>query len=278
MAEVDLHAPVPHLESYNDAAFNGSKADEEMPQYNGKDIHFTEDALGRADGQVDSSGGEESYCADDNDKDGGSSANDGEEKYAILETVGTKYIYNPGATQEENVIEFKNTVHATSYNLQPFPPYFHSDGNMIPYPAPLHPVYKHEKYADDDDEGKCGHEGYNFPSYTTYGHAGGHDLQKLRGNPYAGGHDLQKPRDNPYAGGHDLHKSRDNPYAGGHDLQKPHDTPYGYGMSVSHHQHVGNGWGDQPTTGKAGVFLCNRELWSKFHTHITEMIVTKQGR
>ena len=33
-----------------------------------------------------------------------------------------------------------------------------------------------------------------------------------------------------------------------------------------------------PTAGKAGVFLCNRDLWEKFHRHITEMIVTKQGR
>lgn len=29
---------------------------------------------------------------------------------------------------------------------------------------------------------------------------------------------------------------------------------------------------------KACVFLCNRDLWSKFHTHTCEMIITKQGR
>lgn len=272
MAGAAIQAQVPHLESYNDAAFNGSKADEgmpqysgkdfngskadeEMPQYSGNDIHFTEDALGRVDGQVDSSGGEESYCADDNDKDGGSSANDEEEQYAVLETVGSKYMYAPvgDATQETNVIEFKNTVHATPYNLQPCPTYFHSDGNIIPYPTALHPAHKQEKYTDDGDVGKSGQEGYNFPSYTSYVDV------------------------------HDLQKSRDNPYAGGQDLRKPRDAPYGYGMPVAHHQHAGNGWGgfnhpSQPTTGKAGVFLCNRELWSKFHTHITEMIVTKQGR
>ena len=30
--------------------------------------------------------------------------------------------------------------------------------------------------------------------------------------------------------------------------------------------------------GKASVYLCNRDLWVKFHAHTTEMIITKQGR
>nr|BAS66820.1 T-brain transcription factor [Echinocardium cordatum] len=30
--------------------------------------------------------------------------------------------------------------------------------------------------------------------------------------------------------------------------------------------------------GKAGIFLCNRDLWRRFHQHKTEMIITKQGR
>lgn len=34
----------------------------------------------------------------------------------------------------------------------------------------------------------------------------------------------------------------------------------------------------QPEIGKASVFLCNSELWRKFHEHRTEMIITKQGR
>ena len=28
----------------------------------------------------------------------------------------------------------------------------------------------------------------------------------------------------------------------------------------------------------AAVYLCNRDLWTRFHTHTTEMIITKQGR
>ncbi|KAL3889463.1 hypothetical protein ACJMK2_001807 [Sinanodonta woodiana] len=30
--------------------------------------------------------------------------------------------------------------------------------------------------------------------------------------------------------------------------------------------------------GRACIYLCNRELWLKFHAHTTEMIITKQGR
>ena len=33
-----------------------------------------------------------------------------------------------------------------------------------------------------------------------------------------------------------------------------------------------------PSPNKASVYLCNRELWAKFHSHTTEMIITKQGR
>ena len=31
-------------------------------------------------------------------------------------------------------------------------------------------------------------------------------------------------------------------------------------------------------TGSVCVYLCNRDLWAKFHTHTCEMIITKQGR
>ena len=31
-------------------------------------------------------------------------------------------------------------------------------------------------------------------------------------------------------------------------------------------------------SGRACVFLCNRDMWVKFHEHTTEMIITKQGR
>ena len=37
------------------------------------------------------------------------------------------------------------------------------------------------------------------------------------------------------------------------------------------------GYGGGPG-GKACVYLCNRDLWMKFHSHICEMIITKQGR
>lgn len=33
-----------------------------------------------------------------------------------------------------------------------------------------------------------------------------------------------------------------------------------------------------PQQNKASVYLCNRQLWLRFHQHTTEMIITKQGR
>ena len=37
--------------------------------------------------------------------------------------------------------------------------------------------------------------------------------------------------------------------------------------------------GYQPSSAsQAGIILCNRDLWSKFHSFTTEMIITKQGR
>lgn len=33
-----------------------------------------------------------------------------------------------------------------------------------------------------------------------------------------------------------------------------------------------------PAQRQVCVYLCNRELWVKFHQHMTEMIITKQGR
>ncbi len=35
---------------------------------------------------------------------------------------------------------------------------------------------------------------------------------------------------------------------------------------------------DALSPSKASVYLCNREIWVKFHAHTTEMIITKQGR
>lgn len=34
----------------------------------------------------------------------------------------------------------------------------------------------------------------------------------------------------------------------------------------------------QPSSFSPCIYLCNRDLWIKFHQHMTEMIITKQGR
>ncbi|XP_045182257.2 T-box transcription factor T-like [Mercenaria mercenaria] len=244
MGSVDLHSQDLLREAYNHVGLYGNKDESDMPQYDGKDTHFTEDASGRADGHVDSSGGEESY-ADESEKDGSSADGDEEGQYATLETVGSKYPAGNefrNATQDVNVIEFRDTVHAMPYHFQPFPTYFHGDSVKHPYPASLHPAYKQETY--DNEEDIHGGDTYSYPPYGSY--------------------------------------------SAGHSVQKPRDAPYGYAIppplpTAAQQQHGWGAYGHQDPaqsspTGKAGVFLCNRELWSKFHNHITEMIVTKQGR
>ncbi|XP_041472740.1 T-box protein 1-like [Lytechinus variegatus] len=52
-----------------------------------------------------------------------------------------------------------------------------------------------------------------------------------------------------------------------HVVSQPYPPPAGH-----QHVEVANG------PGKASVYLCNRDLWRKFHQHKTEMIITKQGR
>eukprot|EP00057_Strongylocentrotus_purpuratus_P033392 XP_791266.1 PREDICTED: optomotor-blind protein [Strongylocentrotus purpuratus] len=52
-----------------------------------------------------------------------------------------------------------------------------------------------------------------------------------------------------------------------HIVSQPYPPPAGH-----QHVEVANG------PGKASVYLCNRDLWRKFHQHKTEMIITKQGR
>ena len=42
--------------------------------------------------------------------------------------------------------------------------------------------------------------------------------------------------------------------------------------------HAESGTRGKTNTSGASVYLCNRDLWSRFHAHTTEMIITKQGR
>ena len=229
---------------YNPVSFYGSKERSELPQYNGKDTHFTEYASGRSDGQVDSSGGEDSY-ADDSEKDG-SSAEEEEGQYATLESVGSKYPIDSeyrNEAQDVNVIEFKDTVHATPYHFPSFPTYYQGDGGEASqYPTGMTSDYKQEKYEEEDTGGKS----YTYPPYASY----------------APTSMPSKPRDMPY------------PYS----IPPPPPMPAG-----AHQQLCWGGYGppeqtQSMPTGKAGVFLCNRELWTKFNNFVTEMIVTRHGR
>lgn len=82
-----------------------------------------------------------------------------------------------------------------------------------------------------------------------------------------------------YAGQHVL------PALPGHYVT-PHSVINGHynGLSYAYPQPYGQTYPDTgvyqfpAVPGKAQVYLCNRALWVKFHRHLTEMIITKQGR
>ncbi|KAL4218122.1 hypothetical protein ACF0H5_022858 [Mactra antiquata] len=241
--------------TYDHANFYASTNKDDMPKYTGKDTLFTEDATGRVDGHVESSSGEESYSTDYNEKDGSSSPENDGGHFATLESVDTKYMTSSAnnifrnVAQGVNVIEFKDTVHATSYDIPSMPTYFHhQDGELPnPYQVGLQHAYKPIKYETEEDSPSTDRCSYGYSSYGGFN------------------------------GTADLHRQNESPY--GYPVLPPtstHGTP----------SPLSQGWDsynvrDQPLPvypGKAGVFLCNRELWSKFHTHTTEMIVTKQGR
>lgn len=58
-----------------------------------------------------------------------------------------------------------------------------------------------------------------------------------------------------------------------------YSTPSAAAMPQQHQAPVPrNSEGRQYQNSGACVFLCNRQLWVKFHAHTTEMIITKQGR
>lgn len=240
--------------SYEHASFYTSQDKSDMPQYTGKDTLFTENATGRTDGHVESSSGEESYSTDDNDKDGSSSPEAEGSQYATLESVDTKYLSNStnniyrNVSQEVNVIEFKDTVHATSYDLPQIPNYYHHHDEEVqsPFQVNMHHTYKADKYESEEESPSSDRPPYGYTPYGVFNGSG--------------------------------------------EAHKHHDSSYGYQVlpptTSTATSTVSNGWGGHPiryqqlqvSPGKAGVFLCNRELWSKFHAHTTEMIVTKQGR
>jgi len=152
----------------------------------------------------------------------------------------TYTLYRP-ASQDVNVIEFKDTIHAQPYALDNVAQFYHPESAAthaagIAQTGPIYPDvqhFKYEKYSDTET-----------PSPTR-----------------------EQPNFSPYS------------YSG-IDIVKPREPTYGYPLQVMKHAAPEAwGYGNHLTpSSKAAVFLCNRELWSKFHAHTTEMIVTKQGR
>lgn len=204
--------------------------------------------------QVESSSGEDSYSADEKDK---NSPPDGEEaeddgQYATLETVDAKYLSNSidnlykATSHDVNVIEFKDTIHAQPYSLETMPTYFPEESSAV-----------------------NGHVTESVPQGQAFGEA----QEFIKYEKYNGAEDPSHERDAVNYG----------PYSFAPqslEAAKSRETSYAYPLPVVKHAAADN-WAYGNTmapASKAAVFLCNRELWAKFHTHTTEMIVTKQGR
>ncbi|KAH3897206.1 T-box transcription factor T-like [Dreissena polymorpha] len=255
-----------------------------LPQY-GKDGLFTEDDVtGRVEAQVESgSSGEDSYCNDDSDKDKGfrddaDESADDETQYVTLETINPKYLPTENAYRTEaqiedvNVIEFKDKVQAQVYSIDALSHYYqpsepghqtsseagHVTSDMSTYLEQHH--YKYPRY-DEVDGGIPAMTSSHVRNHVTYPST--HARYPYYSDSNA---DIEHDRN-----------------ADGMSVERRHEAPYGYPLvseKASPHQWVYGGPPPLvlPGPSKAAVFLCNRELWTRFHQYTTEMIVTKQGR
>ena len=131
---------------------------------------------------------------------------------------------------------------------------------------PLQPVATrdHQPYQTSAE----GHRGYaqqcaggDFPTHA-YGHARFSHAADSDHRMSAG---FNKP--SPQMNGVYPHPSTGKPY-----LYPESGDVDGQDVAAS------GGGGMFPRPGKVCIYLCNRNLWARFHMHTTEMIITKQGR
>ena len=158
----------------------------------------------------------------------------------------------------------------------------HDSGYVEPQQNPMHgrqndfelPSYPHPRFALlPQSQQHSQHPGIPVPTHFS---------TPLREPPAAHSHH-QSPFD---MGLNSLHQDIKNEYlppsADPHHADMPHHEDL-----ASHQDQYGQPDGGMsagpnmlppPHACKAAVYLCNRELWTKFHQHQTEMIITKQGR
>ncbi|XP_052761830.1 T-box protein 1-like [Mya arenaria] len=267
----------------------------ELPRYHGRDGLFTEDHVtGRGEAQVESgSSGEDSYIAEDGEAETYSHGSEGDEgegsgRYATLETVNSAYLTgaatgnvndnvyrNVSQAQDVNVIEFKDHITAKPYNLNAMSHFYPSipGDHSLNYhdPNPQH-SYRYDKYDEVDGTPtppppsvavqQRGNLVSGYHPVPTTGHVEPHSPYTCNSNGGISGNT---------DGIHMEKRTELPPQAYAYQTEKVENWQYGGAPQMTLAQ--------QPeASSKAAVFLCNRELWSRFHVHTTEMIVTKQGR
>ena len=229
------------------------KSSARFPEQSDSALFVEEEGIRRFEGQNESSSGDDSYCADDVDKDkDDNSSTDEDGQFATLQTVNAKFLSsnvfnnsqfgNPG---------FPDTAESPQQRFQDFQ-------NI---PVTLYQTQSPESQATEA-------QAYGTPLQYHNPKYGSPEEPQQRVTSYPYQYPVEIKQEVPYF-----------PPPPGSLLTNGHVSPRGSGAQVA----PSESWGYGPNVqgaheGKAGVFLCNRELWSKFHTHQTEMIVTKQGR
>ena len=247
---------------YSDKINNGyydEKSKSGVPQQNeGGDIFAEEEASRHCEGPNESSG-DDSYSADDADKDKGQdySGSDDDGQFTTLQTVSGTYLTqnsyrSPPAPSSQN-----------SYRSPPAPSYTHSDYGYSADQSPQQltragdyqniPVALYQNKTEPSPT-------LNYGSPPQGGTQNYNDNSSQR-NPFPYHFPVEIKQEIPY------YPTSTNGIAARRGTGAPTPENWGYGANMEG-QHAS----------KACVFLCNRELWSKFHAHETEMIVTKQGR
>jgi len=167
--------------------------------------------------------------------------------------------------QDTNVIEFKEGLVAQPYSLEGLQQFYTSGPGPYTYPD-IAATYKYDKY--DEVDGSAPHQ----PALST-AHARSLPTYLPASSAHAPAH-----MSYPY------HSTHDNIGVNGNGLmvEKRLEAPPQYVSYTSDKPEetwaYSGGAPPVPSTGKAAVYLCNRNLWSRFHANTTEMIVTKQGR
>ena len=236
---------------YNDKFNNGyfeEKSSRGLTQRAEGGVLFVEEEASRhLEGPNESSSGDDSYNADDVDKEKGSnSCSDDDGQFTTLQTVSANYLTTNSYSSPPSYA--RNAYNGISPDSQQLPR--SGDFHNIPVTLCQSRTLKTEPIPALN---------YGSPPNCSGGQDGKPESYQRAPFPYQLPVEIKQevPYFPPPLNGH----------VAGRGSAVPTPGTWGYGTNV-----------DEPHGGKAGVFLCNRELWSKFHVHETEMIVTKQGR